>query len=337
MGIFSFFNGNRNHDGGKKNVDGFKTIPIPDGVCLTEFYISEQGMAMQPRYMMKKSNDGVYMKISNLESNCLQMLEGEDSCDFDDRLLFIDVVKDCEHASSVKLSDDAPVRELEKVIAESGSLSWDGYNKHKSMRGVLDSGDSYELYMSFSDKSTVNVNSYNSHPANWNMLMGRVKEIFESHADYSRYMTSDFFASECEYMLVEFYDYSVNCSYKLELKTLSSKVHWSVYINDREGKIIGNNTCINDYADTDDLHSYDGFLTVIDKYCEEKWNGRKDNDGTYNNRIYMVMDFKDGKSYQLSGNMLPVDYSAFRDEFVKTMYDFRCMDKGKDERENDKR
>lgn len=181
MGIVSLIKENK-----AKNKISLEPVPLPDGAHLTSFYLSEQGMAMKPRYMLKEKEDGVYMKVTNLEASDWRMTEGLDNFDSGDRFLFIDEVKDCEHAVSVRLDDDSVVRKLEAIIVETGCISWDGYDVHKSMKGVLDAGDSYELYMEFSDKTTVTVNGYNSHPQKWRELISAVSEVFKTNCSYDK-------------------------------------------------------------------------------------------------------------------------------------------------------
>lgn len=161
--------------------------PFPEGVTLTGLYITHQGgMAAGPYYILSTTDGGTYMKISDLSPDDWRMTDGEDISEmpFNAQYLgFADTVKDCEHGSSVRIEDESPLRELEAAITEYGALAWDGYNESDTMEGVLDSGDSYRLYLELSDESTVTMKGYNVCPAGFMPLYMQVQQIFEANRD----------------------------------------------------------------------------------------------------------------------------------------------------------
>ena len=163
-------------------------IDIPEGVRLTGFYINHIGMAMEPHYIVKTTENGTCLKITNLSPDDWQMsdlvVDGENKNTSDKYFKFADVVLDIEYGNVVLLEDDKVVKELEKVIEKVGALGWDGYNEHVSMDGVLDAGDSYNLYMEFSDGKTVTMYGYNSCPKGFDELMLTVITIFDNNCSY---------------------------------------------------------------------------------------------------------------------------------------------------------
>lgn len=156
-------------------------IPFPEGAELTGFYMTRQGMAAAPYYILKTTDMGTYMKISDSNPEACQMDSGTDISELGANwqyLGFGDTVLDCENASLVLLEDKAPVRELENAIVQSGALGWDGYEEHRSMKGVSDSGDTYALFLAFSDGTTVKVHGYNACPDGFDELLGQIMDIF---------------------------------------------------------------------------------------------------------------------------------------------------------------
>ena len=133
------------------------------GVRLTGFVINHQGMASEPYYVIKEVNSKLYMQLAygySYEEGSFG-LNGFD-----------------ENEGTYKIVDYSDIQELEYVIDETGAKSGDGFNKSVSRRFVLDSGDSYTLYMEFSDGTTVNVYGYNTYPNGFDILRGKVLEIF---------------------------------------------------------------------------------------------------------------------------------------------------------------
>lgn len=149
-------------------------ISFPEGVELSGFYMTHQGMAAGPYYVMKKTDTGIHMKIS-------------DRVPGDDYFGFVDTVTEDEYASHVILETEAPVRELEAAIEEAGALAWDGYRKNVAMKDVMDSGDLYVLYLELTDGTTVSMSGYNACPSGFQELWMSCQNIFEANSDYSRY------------------------------------------------------------------------------------------------------------------------------------------------------
>ena len=62
------------------------------------------------------------------------------------------------------------------------------------------------LFLIFSDKTTVKVNGYNACPDGFKAFFSNVRDIFNEHADYSRYAITELSEENCVRMIVEFYD-----------------------------------------------------------------------------------------------------------------------------------
>ena len=143
--------------------------------------MTHQGMATEPYYILNTTDTGIWMKITNQSPEISQMDSGTDI-----RLLeenwqyfgFANTVLDCENASIVLLENTSSVRELEDAIVQSGALGWDGYEEHRSKKGVEDAGDTYVLFLKLSDGTTVKVHGYNACPEGFNELLGCVMKIF---------------------------------------------------------------------------------------------------------------------------------------------------------------
>lgn len=182
MSIFTFFTG----CGKQTDPDLEKTlksapIPLPEKTELTGLYMTHQGMMMEPYYILKTTDTGIWMKITNQSPEICQMDSMTDIGELGDNwqyLGFGDTVLDCENASIVLLEDTSPVRELEDAIVQSGALGWNGYEEHRSKKGVEDAGDTYVLFLELSDGTTVKVHGYNACPEGFNELLGRVMDIF---------------------------------------------------------------------------------------------------------------------------------------------------------------
>ena len=162
-------------------------IAFPEGTELTGFYMTHQGMAMEPHYIYTKTAEGGLFKITNLPPDDWRLPE-DIPVSYDEPWYFryADRVCEAERASLVT-AEEASVEKLCKAIEDSGALGWDGYKKSVSKKGVRDSGDAYVLYMCLDDGTTVTVDSYNSRPDGWNDLMSAVRDLFEETADYSAY------------------------------------------------------------------------------------------------------------------------------------------------------
>ena len=65
-----------------------------------------------------------------------------------------------------------------QLIEELGARSWDGFNESVQLRGVLDAGDSYSLFLEYSDGSTVKVYGYNTCPKGFDELKLKIMNIF---------------------------------------------------------------------------------------------------------------------------------------------------------------
>ena len=178
--------------GNNKPVKETAPVPFPEGVTLAGFYMTRQSMEMEPYYILRVRDDGIYMKITNVMPSDLNTTEtdGEPASDGfayeADYFGNIDTVADCEYAS-LTVVDDSVVRELEQAIAQAGALSWNGYNEHRSSCFFAhDAGTAYNLMILLSDGSTVTASGYNVCPEHWDELFTKVIGLFEAHENYPK-------------------------------------------------------------------------------------------------------------------------------------------------------
>lgn len=176
---------------GSKPTVKAEPLPFPEGVSLTGLYMTQQGMERGPYYILKETDNGTFMKITDTDPQVLS-IGNQDAVTYnldDSHFYFADTVLDEEYASLARLEDVSPVRELEETIVQSGALRWDGWDKKGNVGGglfeVMDSGDSYELYLELSDGTSVTMHGYDIHPEGWNDLFSNVADIFEKYKDYS--------------------------------------------------------------------------------------------------------------------------------------------------------
>ena len=220
-------------------------------------------------------------------------------------------VKETEHASLVCLEDGEPVRELEAAIAQTGALEWDGYKESNAMKGVDDSGDSYELYFELSDGSSVRVEGYNVCPDGYMELLGRTAEIFEANSDYSSYVSESFDASECVSLFAKF-THGNRTEYRIEL----FGNRWVVYLADPEGRILKAGTQVADYRDVEGKLPYERFVTILDAHDAKEWNGYDAKDPGSDSYFVIRLTFADGKSFEASGYVFPEGFEEMKQEFV---------------------
>lgn len=343
MTLFSLLTGcikKGGNNGGKDVSENTGTVVLNEGAVLTGLYMSHQGMAMEPQYIFRVTETGNFMKITNTEPNDFMMTENGEAKsgakpayplndETEARYFgFIDEVKKCEHASLVK-ADEATIQELYDTIIESGALSWDGYSKHVSMENVEDSGDGYDLFLQFSDGSTVKVNSYNSHPKGWGDFFVKVRDIFEAHEDYSQYVIQELTEEDCERLIVEFGDARINPDtlFKVDICVRENlgTWSWSLRIKDKDGRYLEKDTDISLYKEESlDTLSYGRIIEVLRKHEIQKWHGIE---GTATEgRKYMSVLIADKGDKSISananGNLLPEDYDEVRDDFAKALIEF---------------
>lgn len=326
MSISSFFSGifRRKKPADKVNrASAVTSLPFPEGVRLTGFYLTHQGMEKGRYYIMKTTSAGTYMKITDLAPDDWLMQQDDDReyTLSDTYLGFADTVKDCEYASLTLLKDDKPVRQLEEAIERAGALAWDGYNKSVPMDWALDASDLYMLYLELSDGKTVRMSGYNTYPAGYSELSARAQQIFSENKDYSRYMAKNFTDAKCTGMMIEFYNgMSRRTDYKLEL--MESCGRWTVVLKDPEGALLEKNTDIAEYQDIEGRLPYERFLEILSRHNAEAWNGWENYSDTSVSRFTLRLNFADGKEYNVSGSVYPDGFDAFMKEFVQEIYRF---------------
>jgi len=303
-------------------------VAIPEGVKVTGLFITHQGMRSGPYYIMQTTEDGVYLKTSNLSPDDYCMIKDEDAAALPENakyLGFADRVKDCEYASSVLLKDDTALTELEAAIAKNGVLAWDGYNQTDPMKGVLDSGDSYQLYLELSDGTTVTMNGYNVCPAGFKPLLRTVRQMFEANSDYSRYLAKSLTDSPCVTLFAMFRD-GMRTEYRLELSVRNNR--WVVMLADPYGNILPEKTDISDYGDMQQALPFDRFIKIMQQHGAEKCNGYYAADAKSQSSFTLRLTFEDEKKFEASGTVLPEGFTAFKEDFIREIHRFYTEIKG---------
>lgn len=305
-------------------TESITSMKLPDGAKLTGLYLSHQGMARMPYYIMKTTENGTFMKISDLSPDAYEMWKDDDT---DDQVQpaeyfgFIETVKDVEYASLVCLEDETLIRKMEEIVETYGVLAWDGFHESVSMPGVLDSGDSYNLYLELSDGTTVTMDGYNTAPKGFDDFYSEIIEVFHSNSDYSRYLVTDFSASPCIYLEVELREKEYSDVYYL-LRLRAQNNQWSVILTDPVGAILEKGTDISDYGEIEESLPYDRFLSIMSKYDMESWNQYDERESTPKGDFDITMYFEDGKEFSAHGNVYPKNFEAFKEEFVREIYEY---------------
>lgn len=313
------------------------TVVLSEDAKLVGFFMTHQGMAMGPYYILRKTDDGWMMKISNEEPDGYRMTEDGEAYDCKGvsglspeqeahYFGFVNTIKDCEHASLVE-SDDDTVKKLFDAIRACGALGWDGYSVSKSMDGVLDAGDRYRLFALFSDGSTVTVDSYNACPAAWSDLYTKVRDIFEEKADYSQYRIEEFSEENCARMIVEFDDGNLNPTniFKADINVRSDLGTWSytIRIKDSDGLYFDKGTDIGLYKEEGiDTLSFGRMLDVLNEYNVQEWDGISGTAPEGNKYMSILVADNDDKTVNANGNNIPDNYDEARDAFVKALIEF---------------
>lgn len=339
LSILSMLTGCSDNNTG--NVDSIKNsnskVELPEGATLTGLYMSHQGMACEPYYILRVNGDNSYMKITSEEPSGLRMTEDEEY----DELLenvkknskntdispeeeiqyfgFVNEVKDCEHASLVSANEDI-IKQLTDVIMKSNALSWNGYSKHKKMDYVADSGDGYSLLLVFSDGTTVKVNSYNASPDGWSDFFGGIRDIFEANADYSRYAITELSENEIDRMIVEFFDgINQRNDFRADIYPNEDSGVWvcNLRIKDTDGLYMDKGTDLSYCREKSiDTLSYGQIVEVLREHNVESWNGMQGTAAQGDKYMNILILDKDGKTIEVNGNIIPDDYDEVRDEFV---------------------
>lgn len=342
MGIFAFLFGcGKNNGPTEKPIDNIpETVPLSDaykpetkpitpialeeGTHLTGMYLTQQGMARMPYYIMRTTSNGTYMKISDLSPDDYNMWkddDGEAAEQPSEYFGYIDTVKDVEYASLISLDDESLIRQLEEIIEKYGALGWDGFNESDSMPEVLDSGNRYDLYLELSDGTTVTVNGYNAAPNGFHDFYGEIVNVFSTNSDYSRYLANDFSESPCTYLEVEFREKEHSNVYYL-FRLDESMDQWCVVLVDPDGIMFDKGTDISEYNEIEEELPFDRFLTIMSKYNIESWNQYNKTESVSGGAFDITMYFENGKEYYAHGNIYPDGFSEFKEEFLNEIYDF---------------
>lgn len=320
-----------------------RKVKLSDGATLTGLFMSHQGMAREPYYIFRVKGDRSYMKITSEAPNGYRMTEGDklnigiekekdDNTDEDiskeeeiHYFGFVDEVKDYEHASLVT-ADETIIKQLTEEIIQSDALKWNGYSKHKKMKNVADSGDGYCLFLIFSDKTTVKVNGYNACPDGFKAFFSNVRDIFNEHADYSRYAITELSEENCVRMIVEFYDgIGRKNDFKADIYSDGEKgiTEFNVRIKDADGAYFEKGTDLSISKEVSrDSFSYGRLIKVLRENNVESWNGIQKTNAWDNKYVNILIVDNDGKKLEVNGNTLPNGYDKVRKAFAEALFEF---------------
>lgn len=327
LSIISLLTGCVNHNSDNDGDNG-KPVELSEGATLTGLFMTHQGMAVGPYYILRIDGDNRYMKITGEAPDGYRMTEDMDTIPSDEEFHyfgFVDEIKGCERASLVQ-ADETIVKQLTDVIIQSGALNWNGYSKHRSMEYVDDAGDSFGLFLTFSDGSTVKVDSYNSAPDGWTDFYNKVSDIFEANADYSRYAITELSEENCDRLIVEFYDgFNQRNDFKADIYSDEDKGVWvcNVRIKDTDGLYFDKGTDLSLFREKDiDTLSYGRLVEVLRKNNVESWNGMHGTAAQGSKYMNLLILDKDGKKIEVNGNIIPDNYDEVRDAFVEALMEF---------------
>lgn len=97
-----------------------RPVSFPEGTCLTEMYISHQGMAREPYYVLLTTDEGIVVRAV-YDMPVIEVDEETQS-----KRLNREAILNSEEAfGETTPVDGAVVRELEDAIEQSGALGWD--------------------------------------------------------------------------------------------------------------------------------------------------------------------------------------------------------------------
>jgi len=235
MGIFSFLFGcSKKSNPVPEEPEAIARVEFPKGVKLSGFYMNHSGMQMNPYYVLKTTDSGTYMKITDKCPEDYWIYSGgsaEGLVQPAEYFGYVETVREDEKASLVCLEDEAVIRQLEECIARYGALGWDGYDESKTMPNVMDSGDNYNLYLELSDGTTVKMHGYNTCPSGFRELYQEAVQIFHSYSDDSGYEAIK------KAVVKETYDFYMEEKFGVEktAETLAEKIRGSyMYYPEKE-------------------------------------------------------------------------------------------------------
>lgn len=154
-------------------------VPLPEGVNLTALFLHHEGMAMEPYYILKTTEQGICLKMT--DRSPLEFVQQDTK--ISPYIDGFDRVMEGEKAQLHTVNDSGLLQDIEGVISRYGALRWDGFDRSVSKGNALDSGDRYELYFELSDGSTVTVNAYNCYPAGFPELLIEIQDIFHAQME----------------------------------------------------------------------------------------------------------------------------------------------------------
>ncbi|MCQ2495825.1 MAG: hypothetical protein MJ131_04455 [Lachnospiraceae bacterium] len=287
--------------------------------ALEELCLNCTGTAREPYYMIKSDgNGGYYLKTTwTAPENLPYELGVEDEADSGDIYKYVSDVMDCEHGSSVHLTDAERVNKVRDALYAYGAIDWDGFDEHKSLGdGVLDGDRGFTLKFRLADGKSVYAHGYNRQPKNFEKVYSIIIDLIDGTADYSRYVEKDFHASVMDGLFVEFKD-SFACRQYFKIELNSAWKRWSIQVRDPWGELLDRDFEISDYGDVKDASElpYDRFVAILDKYNVSDWEDSSASDygaPSYNIRL----TFENNKSFEAGGNLLPEKYNEFRREIL---------------------
>ncbi len=285
-----------------------------EGAVLDKLYYHHSGTAMEPYYLICRTDGGIYLKVTDSDPEF--DAQGEY---VEDIYSGVTTVSDHEYGCSVVLPEE-DVERLEQAIDEYSVLSWDGYSVYKQMpEGMLDGDSSFSFNMELSDGTTVDASGSLAVPDGYGGFIGVLMDVVEKNEDYSAYLETDFTASEIVSLTIDFKDsYAGRQDFKL---SLVSK-RWSVIIKDPKGEEIEAGTDIMDYGEADAPLPFDSFAAILTKYGVNELAPEEHIEDYGSPSLEIRLYFENGKSFELVTSDIPENYYEIRAEFVSELMDF---------------
>lgn len=304
---------------------------LPEGAKLVGFKYSAMGMYLSPYWSIRQV-DGGYACAETRGEIYWPAIDGEDGLygigydeekgyGYEQYSSIGDPLAEDGPMHSLTLLTDDDMAELQRILEEHGVLAWDGFDEAwyppKGVE-VTDTGATFDLKLLFSDGTVMKAHGVDAYPEGYNDALVAIGKFFEEHTDYSAYYPKAFPQVEANKLTVSFAPslYSSGATrYSIEL-TRSWK-RWIIALEDPRGTLLPAGTNISEYGDTDDALPFERFMGIISEYGLESWNQADeiDNDGP-REVCTMRISFDNGQYYEVSTNVYPENYEAFKAAMV---------------------
>lgn len=156
-------------------------VPFPEGAEIDILYMHYCGMAMGSHYILKRTDKGVFMKISTSAPDSYEMTKDITYIQSKEQIYsdFADTVKENEYGKSVRLTDDSAIKQIKELAQKYAALTYNGSFHASDIPGMLDGTESHTFYMKLSEGTAVEMSGYNCSPNGYRDFSVAVMRIFE--------------------------------------------------------------------------------------------------------------------------------------------------------------